>query len=70
MEKPGKKRRCVFTKYEFEIGVVTLPAHVVILAAGIIFWQLTIGKIAAITGFFGTLAAINSMVHGAKEVEF
>ena len=65
-----KKRRCLFTKYEFEIGVVTLPAHLVILVAGLLIIDMPLGKIAAITGFFGTLAAISSLIHGAKEIEF
>ena len=65
-----KKRRCLFTKYEFEIGVVTLPAHIVILAAGLLIIDTVIGKIAAITGFFGALAAISSLIQGAKEIEF
>lgn len=60
----------MFTKYEFEIGVVTLPAHMVIFAAGLLIIDTLLGKIAAITGFFGTLAAISSLVHGAKEIEF
>ena len=68
MAKP--RRRCLFTEYEFEIGVVTLPAHMVIFSAGLIFWQSPIGVIALLVGFFGTIAAISSLVHGSKEIEF
>ena len=64
------KRRCLFTLYEFEIGVVTLPAHAVVLSAGLIFWNSPIGIIATVVGFFGCIAAISSLIHGAKEIEF
>ena len=65
-----EKRKCLFTKYSFEIGVMTLPAHMVILSAGILFWYSPLGKIAAITGIAGTIAAISSMITGAKEIKF
>ena len=60
----------MLTEYEFEIGVVTLPAHMVIFAAGLLILDMPLGKIATITGFFGTIAAISSLIHGAKEIEF
>lgn len=65
-----KKRRCLFTKYQFEIGVLTLPAHIVIFSTGLLFWQNPIGPIAAVTGFMGSLAALHSLFRGHKEIEF
>ncbi|MCD6414934.1 MAG: hypothetical protein J7L23_04900 [Candidatus Diapherotrites archaeon] len=65
-----EKRRCLFTKYEFEIGVVTLPAHLVVLSVGIILFSTPIGKLVAVLSLVGALAAVNSLIHGAKEIKF
>lgn len=64
------KRRCLFTKYEFEIGAVTLPAHIVLFAAGLIFSWHVMGQILLIVGAIGSLAAIASLWEGAKEITF
>lgn len=65
-----EKRRCLFTKYSFEIGVLTLPAHMVILAGGIMFLDSPIGQVASIAGLAGTATAIISLLDGAKEITF
>jgi hypothetical protein len=65
-----EKRRCLFTKYEFEIGALTLPAHAVLLSAGLALSNRPEGMLMLLIGFLGSAAAIGSLVHGSKEITF
>ncbi|MCK4327956.1 MAG: hypothetical protein KAW41_05850 [Candidatus Diapherotrites archaeon] len=64
------KRRCLFTKYEFEIGVLTLPAYFCLLIVGFVTIGTKIGQAFALLGLIGTVAATFSIVKGYEEIKW
>jgi len=61
-------RRCLFTKYEFEIGVLTLPAYFCLLLVGFVTIATNVGQAFTILGLIGTVASTFSIVHGYEEI--
>ncbi len=65
-----EKRRSLFTKYEFEIGVVTLPIYFSLLIIGVVMLQTSIGQAFTALGLIGTGAATISLINGYKEIKW
>ncbi|MFC2174456.1 hypothetical protein ACFLQ2_01140 [archaeon] len=64
------KRRCLFTKYEFEIGVLTLPAYFCLLIVGLVTIATNIGQAFTALGLIGTVAATFSIVRGYEDIKW
>ena len=65
-----EKRQSLFTKYEFEIGVVTLPVYFCLLIIGLVLYQTRIGMAFAALGLIGTIAAAVSLANGYKTIKW
>jgi len=65
-----EKRQCLFTKYEFEIGVLTLPVYFTLLVIGIIILQTKTGQAFSALGIIGTVASTFSLVNGYKHIKW
>ncbi|MCD6522751.1 MAG: hypothetical protein J7K68_03300 [Candidatus Diapherotrites archaeon] len=70
MAKKHEKRQCLFTKYQFEIGVVTMPIYLVFLIMGAVYLSYRVGIALALIGIVGFLASATSMMNGYKDVEW
>jgi len=65
-----EKRYSLFTKYEFEIGVVTLPVYFCLLVIGLVLVETKIGTAFAVLGLIGTIAAAVSLANGYKTIKW
>lgn len=65
-----EKRQCLFTKYEFEIGVLTLPVYFTLLVIGIVILNTKAGQAFSILGVIGTVASTFSLIHGYRHIKW
>ena len=65
-----EKRQCLFTKYEFEIGVLTLPVYFTLLVIGIVLLNTKTGQAFSILGVIGTVASTFSLIHGYRHIKW
>ena len=65
-----EKRRSLFTQYSFEIGVVTLPAYLVLIAFGLAYLASKAGIALVAVGAVGALSALASIAMGYKEIKW
>ena len=65
-----EKRQCLFTKYEFEIGVLTLPVYFCLLLIGLVMFASRAGQAFAILGAIGTVASTFSTVQGYESIKW
>jgi hypothetical protein len=65
-----EKRQTLFTKYEFEIGVLTLPVYLTLLIVGLVIIDTRPGIAFAILGLVGLIASTFSIVNGYKSVKW
>ncbi len=65
-----EKRQCLFTKYEFEIGVLTLPVYFTLLVIGMVIIGTKAGQAFSILGIIGTVASTFSLVNGYKHIKW
>ena len=64
------KRRSLFTEYAFEIGVLTLPAYLSLLAIGVNYLWTKPGIALVVLGLIGTLASMGSIKLGYPEIKW
>ncbi len=64
------KRKTLFEEYAFEIGVVTLPAYLVLIAFGLFYMGSREGTALLLVGAIGSLSAIWSLKMGYKDIKW
>ena len=64
------KRRCLFTKYQFEIGVLTLPIYIIVFAFGVVIFSTRYGQAVALMSALGLISSVFSLKNGYKEIEW
>ncbi len=64
------KRKTLFEEYAFEVGVVTLPAYLVLISFGIFYLGSREGAALLLVGTIGSLSSLWSLKMGYKDIKW
>jgi hypothetical protein len=64
------KRKTLFEEYAFEVGVLTLPAYLVLIAFGVFYMGSREGTALLLVGAVGCISALGSLKMGYKDIKW